>query len=598
MSADTHLPVADGRTVLREMWRALGRRGWTLTWLVVVFLATAAAGVVPSLALGRVVDVVTTGGDARTVWLAGALMAGSVLVGAALAAVGMIGAARLLEAMLATMRENMVSAALRLPQAQVERAGTGDLVSRAGDDVAEVAEAIPGVVPAITGSFFTIVMTFAGMAVIDPRYALALLVILPVHVYAVRRYLRVAPRLYAGERAAMAHRAQHLLDSLRGIETVHAFDLSRGHLGRIGAASWAVVRWTMRARTVQNAFSGRLNAAELIGMTALLVVGFLLVGDGAGTIGGTTAAMLLFLRLFNPIGELLFVIDDLQSAFASLARIAGVVGAGAGVDDGGAAGRPAEGSRAGLPDEAVVPRAVVPRAVVPRAAEPVDVRLCGVSHSYVAGHPVLTDVDLAVAAGETVAVVGATGAGKSTLAAIAAGVHEATAGRVEAPADVVLVTQEVHVFDATLRDNLTLARPDADDAAVLRALHAVGAEPLLDRLPDGLGTGLDASSLTAAEAQQLALARVLLADPGVVILDEATAEAGSSDADRLERAAQAVLDGRTALVVAHRLSQAAEADRVVVMERGRIGEEGTHAELLASGGTYARLWAAWRRHRD
>ena len=573
MSAATHLPVTDARTVLRERWRALGRRGWTLAGLVVVFLATAAAGVVPSLALGRVVDVVstggvTTGGDARAVWLAGALMAGSVVVGGALAVVGMIGAARLLETMLATMREKMVSAALRLPQVQVERAGTGDLVSRAGDDVAEVAEAIPGVVPAITGSFFTIVMTFAGMAVIDPRYALALLVILPVHVYAVRRYLRVAPRLYAGERAAMAHRAQHLLDSLRGIETVHAFDLSRGHLGRIGAASWAVVRWTMRARTVQNAFSGRLNAAELIGMTALLVVGFLLVGDGAGTIGGTTAAMLLFLRLFNPIGELLFVIDDLQSAFASLARIAGVVGA---EGDNGAGARSGVGA---------------------------GVRLRGVGHSYTAGHPVLSDVDLVVAPGETVAVVGATGAGKSTLAAIAAGVHEATAGRVEAADDVVLVTQEVHVFDTTLRDNLTLARPDADDATVLRALDAVGAGPLLDRLPDGIGARVDPASLSPAEAQQLALARVLLADPGVVILDEATAEAGSSDADRLERAARAVLGGRTALVVAHRLSQSAEADRVVVMERGRIDEEGTHAELLASGGTYARLWAAWRRHRD
>lgn len=564
------LPVADGRAVLSEAWSAVGGRRWRLGLLVVVLVAGAAAGVVSPLALGAIVDAAAWArgsGDASGVWVLGAVMAGSIAVAALLTAVGVLAASRLFETMLAELRERMVDRAFALPRARVEEAGTGDLVSRAGDDVAEVSQAIPSVVPALTASLFTIAATVVGLAVIDYRYALAMIVIVPVHVLAVRWYLRRAPQVYAGERAAMADRAQRLLDSLRGIDSVRAFGLGTHHVAGVATSSWAVVRFTMRARAVQNAFFARLNFAEFLGMAGLLVVGFALVGTGSGTVGGATAAMLLFLRLFNPINELLFVIDELLSALASLARIVGVIRT---PDDPATATGPAD-----------------------------DLRLAGVDHAYSGGRLVLDGIDLTVRAGSTVAVVGASGAGKSTLAAIAAGVLVPHAGAVHRPASVVLVTQEVHVFDGSLRDNLTLARPDATDAELAEALRRVGAGRLLDEATRGLDTavGAGAPPLLPAEAQQLALARVLLADPALVVLDEATAEAGSSEADRLEAAAATVGEGRTVLVVAHRLSQAASADRVVLMEGGRIEEQGSHDELLAAGRRYARLWESWSRGR-
>ncbi|MCZ4076748.1 ABC transporter ATP-binding protein [Rhodococcus sp. H36-A4] len=580
------LPIADARAVRAEVRRSLAGQGGPLAAVVTTMVIGAALGLVAPWALGRMVDVVIEEGASDRIWVLGIVMVCAALGFAGFTALGVVLSSRLFETALARLRERMFATSLSLPLERVERAGSGDLLSRATDDVDEVSSAIENVVPALSTSLFTVILTAVGLTALDWRFLGALVLVVPIYVLAVRWYLRHAPGIYAAERAAMGLRAQQVLGSIRGLRTVHEFDLAPKLSSRIGFHSWEVVRWTMRARIVQNRFYGRLNTAQFVAMAALLVIGYFLVGADALTVGATTTAMLFFLRLFDPIDALLLVIDELQSALASLARIVGVIEIGDGV--------------LSTREESIA----LPAAGVLEARQ--------VSFGYSASSPVLDEVDISIAIGETVALVGSSGAGKSTLAALLAGVFSPDRGRVnfgsvsllDAPEvqraqRIVLVSQEVHVFTGTLREDLALADPDADDAAMESALGKVLAGDWFDLLPDGLDTrvGDGGHRLTPMQAQQLALARVVLLDPPVVILDEATADAGSAGASLLERSAEAAIEGRSALIVAHRLSQARRADRIMLMDKGQIIETGSHDYLLQRAGRYAELWAAWSRHR-
>jgi ABC-type multidrug transport system fused ATPase/permease subunit len=565
--SDAGLPVAGGRETAREVWRLSRGHRARLAAVGVLGIVSTAIDLIPPVAIGYLIDRVQAGtADLGAVLAVTAVMALSAVLGAAGTATTIVLATRVYHTILAALRERLVERGMTLPQHQVERAGTGDLISRSSDDVTAVADAAPAVIPVLTVTVFTIVVSLGGLAALEWPYAAALAVVLPVYALAMRWYLRTGPQVYRAERAAMSARAQQILESQRGYATVLGFGLAQQRHRAVMTASWAVAVQALRARTVQSMLNARLNLGECLSLAAVLVVGFVLIEHGASTVGGATTAMLLVLRLLGPVNQLLFVIDTLQSALASLNRMIGVVT----IADADAADEPTPAGTA------------------------TAVRLREVAFRYDDGPRVLEEITLDIAPGQHVAVVGASGAGKSTIAAVIAGIHPPETGTVTRPERTAVITQEVHVFAGALRENLTLAAPDATDRDIQAALDATDAAGLLDLLPDGLDTvvGIGGHLLTDAQAQQLALARLLLADPELAILDEATAEAGSTHAGQLDRAAEAALRGRTGLVIAHRLPQAAACDRIVVMDHGRIIESGRHAGLVAAGGVYSRLWAA------
>ncbi|MFE2974381.1 ABC transporter ATP-binding protein [Streptomyces sp. NPDC059258] len=594
------LPIATPartRAALRTLIRP--DRGLALTGIGILVAATAVGLVVQPL-LGRIVDIVADGRPAGDLTLPVVLLVAVAVVQGLTTTLGLTRIARLGETVLARLRERFVERALNLPADRLERAGAGDLTARVTGDVARVAEAVRSALPEMVRSVLAIVLTLGALALLDVRFLLAALLAVPVQLLTARWYVRRALTLYADQRVANGAQQQQLLETIGGAVTVRGHRLEEQHTERSAGRSRKAVDLTMRSVNLVLGFYGRLHIAEYIGLAAVLIAGFWLVRDGAVSIGTATAAALYFHSLFGPVNAALVLLDDAQSAAAGLARLVGVTDLAEQPEATAAPGEKHVPGEKHAPGEKHVPlkKDLPHQRTAPEAAAAVTAH--AVSHAYGPGRPVLHEVSLTLEPGEHVALVGTSGAGKSTLARILAGVQQPTAGTVTAPAgakdpSVVLVTQEVHVFTGTLAEDLRLARPEATDADLRAALATVHALDWAEALPDGLATvvGEGGHRLDPARAQQLALARLVLADPALAVLDEATAEAGSAGARVLERSAEAALAGRTALVVAHRLTQAVAADRVVVLEAGRVVESGPHDELRDADGPYAALWRAW-----
>ncbi|WP_200304939.1 ABC transporter ATP-binding protein [Streptomyces adelaidensis] len=572
------LPVGAPATVRAYVAELFRRHRRAFVLLIVVNTVAVVASMAGPYLLGALVERVSDEARELHLELTAAVFVVALVVQAVFVREVRLRGAMLGERMLADLREDFLVRSVGLPPGVLERAGTGDLLSRITTDIDRLANAMREAVPQLAIGVVWVVLLIGGLAVTAPPLALTVLLALPLLVAGCRWYFKRAPSAYRSESAGYAAVAAALAETVDAGRTVEAYRLGER---RIDLSNQRVQEWTAWERYtlwLRSVLFPVLNLTHTTVLGSVLILGGVFVLQGWIGLGQLTTGALIAQMLVDPINLILRWYDELQVAEVSLARLVGV------------------------------------RDIEPDAGDPTvapdgrHVHADQVRFGYREGVDVLREVSLEVAPGTRLALVGPSGAGKSTLGRLLAGIYAPRDGRVtlggaelsRMPAEdvrshVALVNQEHHVFVGSLRDNLLLARTGAQDAELWAALGAVDADAWARALDGGLDTevGSGGLALTPAQAQQIALARLVLADPHTLVLDEATSLLDPRAARHLERSLARVLDGRTVVAIAHRLHTAHDADVIAVVENGRISELGSHDQLVEADGAYAALWRSW-----
>jgi ABC-type multidrug transport system fused ATPase/permease subunit len=494
--------------------------------------------------------------------------------------------AKVSQAVLLDLRGRVFDHSQALSLSFHEKYTSGKVISRMTSDLDALADLAAEGLEGLVSGLLSVVAISVTLLVLDLQLgAIALAAFIPI-LLATRWFQHRSRRIYRRTRSAIASVIVQFTETMNGLRAVLSFRREERNRAIFGAFNddnalangdglVALAQYTPAVRLFGN-----------LSLVATMVIGAVQVINGNIEIGVLAAFLLYVRRMYDPLDELAMFYNTYQSAAAALEKISGL-----------------------LEEVPAVPEPTDPVSLPADRDIAGEVRFDAVTFAYTPQVPVLSRLDLLIPAGQTVAVVGATGAGKSTMAKLLARFYDPTSGQVlldgidvsrigtaDLRRGVVMVTQESFLFSGTVADNIALGRPTATRAEIEAAADAIGAGDFIRALPEGFDTDVRkrGGRLSAGQRQLVAFARAFLADPAVLILDEATASLDIPAERAVQRALSSVLRGRTAVIIAHRLSTVAIADRVLVMEHGRVVEDGSPQELIGGTGAYATLHEAWR----
>ncbi|MDN4597438.1 ABC transporter ATP-binding protein [Leifsonia virtsii] len=505
------------------------------------------------------------------------------VIGAGLIAWYTVLSARISQAILIDLRKRVFLHTQKLSLEFHESYTSGRIISRQTSDLDSIRELLDsGINQLVQGVLY---MLFIAIALFSIDWASGVVLVCSlVPLYLLTRWFQKrSQRLFRISRVASAKLIVHFVETMTGIRAVKAFRKEKRNEKEFGGLVEDYRDVNARVIQLFGIFDPGLVMIGNVAVGVVLLVGGFRVADGQLAIGVLLAVLLYTRRFFDPIEEMAMFYNSYQSAAAALEKISGV-----------------------LEEEPSVPDPVKP---VDLWEAQGHVHFDGVTFAYKQDRVILPEFTLDIPAGQTVALVGSTGAGKSTLAKLISRFYDPSEGSVTLdgvdlrdlhPKDlrraIVMVTQEAYLFSGSVADNIALGKPDATREEIVRAAEAVGAHEFIEGLPNGYDTDVNkrGGRVSAGQRQLISFARAFLADPSVLILDEATSSLDIPSERLVQEALQTLLADRTAVIIAHRLSTVAIADRVLVMEHGRVVEDGTPDDLIAGTGRFAQLHAAWR----